>query len=95
VLFTRRYLVRRHDGVHNGGRGVISADAAVADALAPLLDPLEELRQEEFHTEPSQGTRLAPAAATKLAHAMRSGVSAVLAVEGPSVKTSSPVSWLS
>jgi hypothetical protein len=47
--------------------------------LDHLLDPLEELRQEEFHAEPVQRTLLAPAAATKLAHGTTFGRSAALA----------------
>jgi hypothetical protein len=63
---TRRYVFRRRDGVRNGGRGVASADATVVDALDHLLDPLEELRQEQFHTEPEP--EHGPPAAAKLAH---------------------------
>jgi hypothetical protein len=47
--------------------------------LDHLLDPLEELRQEEFHAEPVQRTRLAPGAATKHAHGTTFGGSAALA----------------
>jgi dsDNA-binding SOS-regulon protein len=44
----RLHVKRQHGAARKGGGKTSFAEAAVADALDHLLDPLENLRQEEF-----------------------------------------------
>src|SRR5712691_1983461 len=48
---------RQHRAARKDGGRTSSAQAAFADALDHLLDPLKTLRQEEFRSEPVQITQ--------------------------------------
>jgi hypothetical protein len=50
----RLYVTRDHRAARKSGGRTSSAQAAFADALEHLLDPLENLGQEEFRSEPVQ-----------------------------------------
>ncbi len=53
----RLHVKRQHRAARKAGGRTSSAQAAFADAIDHLLDPLENLRQEEFRSEPVQATQ--------------------------------------
>jgi hypothetical protein len=53
----RLHLRRQHGTARKAGVRTSSAQTAFADSLDHLLDPLENLRQEEFRSEPGQATQ--------------------------------------
>ncbi len=53
----RLHVKRQHRSARKAGGRTSSTQAAFADALDHLLDPLENLRQEEFRSEPVQATQ--------------------------------------